>query len=184
MEVLERGKINKLENLLNDEKTKILKMFCNVWGAGPHTAEMWYSQGMRNLKDLRRGKLTRRQEIGLKLYRDLSEKIPRQEVIKIFQIIEKCVTEMNGDESSLGVELVGSYRRGKENCGDVDVMIVNHDDDDDKRPGEILKKLWNLLKIQGQTEMNSHSKNFNVSISDVHFSDEFFTGFFLFFQVF
>lgn len=66
---------------LNDQESiKSLEVFTKVWGAGPHTAKVWVAQGFRTLEDLAsKASLTRHQEIGLKYYDDLSEKMTRHE---------------------------------------------------------------------------------------------------------
>lgn len=143
MEIIELGKLSKAEDIM-DGKTKILDIFCKVWGAGPSTAETWYAQGYRNLEDLtKNSKLTKQQQIGLKFYYDLQIRIPRTEIEQIKEIVAKEIYKIH---SSLNIELVGSYRRGKTTCGDVDFMIVNPDV---KSPLEILLALTNALKAQG-----------------------------------
>lgn len=148
VEIIEFGKLGKVDEIV-DEKTKILDVFCKVWGVGPSTADAWHAQGFRNLEDLRdKGKLTRQQEIGLMLYDDFQKRIPRNEVVEIYEIVKKGVNKIQG---SLKVELVGSFRRGKAHCGDVDLMIVNHGP---RNPGEILIQLTDALRGQGKNAVH------------------------------
>ncbi|XP_067003566.2 DNA polymerase lambda isoform X2 [Anabrus simplex] len=81
-EILEFGKLRKVDEICNDEKVKVVELFTKVWGVGPATAESWYLQ-------------------------------VREAALMV--------------EPSLKIMLVGSYRRGKEMCGDVDVLIVKED---------------------------------------------------------
>ncbi|KAK6639331.1 hypothetical protein RUM43_007603 [Polyplax serrata] len=166
MEIIECGKLHKVDEIV-DEKTKILDLFCGIWGVGPATAESWYAQGFRCLEDLKeRGKLTKRQQIGLNYYDDLQLRIPRDEVLEIYECVSREIVKIH---SCLRVELVGSFRRGKETCGDVDLMIINGGP---KAPGVILIELTNSLKAQGYiTEDllnigsegdNHHSKYFGI----------------------
>jgi DNA polymerase lambda len=61
-----------------------------VWGAGSKTTKQWYAQGFRTLEDLRtKARLTRMQQIGLKYYDDLNARIPRDEVTRIENIVNK-----------------------------------------------------------------------------------------------
>lgn len=144
MEIIESGKLKKVDEICNDEKTMVLDTFCKIWGVGPSTAENWYRQGFRTLDDLRtKGKLTKQQAVGLKYFDDIQKRIPREEVIEVSKIVE---AEMKLISSSLKLELVGSFRRGKATCGDIDLMLVN--------PGfmsnnDVLVQLVEKLKTQG-----------------------------------
>ena len=52
---------------------------------------------------------------------DIIQKIPRVEVEKIAELVKE--TAMKVINKKLIVETCGSYRRGRENSGDVDVLI-------------------------------------------------------------
>ena len=79
-EIIGSGKLRKLVELNDQESIKSLEIFTKVWGAGPQTAKIWVAQGFRTLEDLAlKANLTRHQEIGLKYYDDLSEKMTRHE---------------------------------------------------------------------------------------------------------
>ncbi|KAL0269978.1 UNVERIFIED_CONTAM: hypothetical protein PYX00_007542 [Menopon gallinae] len=143
MEILESGKLTKVEEIV-DEKTKVLELFCNVWGAGPTTAENWYLLGYRTLDDLRnKAKLTKQQEIGLKFYDDFMERMTREQVERIGSVVAEELKHVHGH---CRTELVGSYRRGKVTCGDVDVMVVNPGP---KNPADILLQLTDRLRDKG-----------------------------------
>lgn len=146
MEIIESGKLSKVEEVYNDEKTEVLDRFCKIWGVGPNTAENWYRQGYRTLEDLtsKNVKLNKQQTIGLKYYDDIQQRMPREEVAKIAEIVKEEMKKING---CLSLEIVGSYRRGKTTCGDVDLMIIN--------PGfikvnDILVQLVEKLKAKGK----------------------------------
>lgn len=143
MEILESGKLKKVDEIV-DEKTKVLECFCNVWGAGPTTAENWYLLGYRTLEDLKcKAKLNKQQEIGLKFYNDFMERITREEVERIGSVVTE---ELKSVPGNCWAQLVGSYRRGKATCGDVDVMVVNPGP---KKPVDILLQLTNRLRNKG-----------------------------------
>lgn len=67
--------------------------------------------------------LDRQQTIGLRHYEDLLQRIPRSEVAKIEEYVRRIVEECMPHEA-IKVEVAGSYLRGAQTCGDVDVMLV------------------------------------------------------------
>lgn len=65
--------------------------------------------------------LERNQLVGVECYEDILEEMPRDEAARIGQIIEKHTLSIYGEAE---VRIMGSYRRGKQTCGDVDVHIT------------------------------------------------------------
>ena len=93
--------------------------------SGRAAANRWYKKGYRTLSDLKDEKLTAEQTIGVKYYEELQEKIPREEVDRIFK---RITTVLGGSGGALEMELVGSHRRGAENSSDIDVLMTIKDD--------------------------------------------------------
>ncbi|XP_067003568.2 DNA polymerase lambda isoform X4 [Anabrus simplex] len=82
-------------------------------------------EGYRTLNDLlTKANLTKQQKIGLKYFDEIQDSMSREEVESIFAVVREAALMV---EPSLKIMLVGSYRRGKEMCGDVDVLIVKED---------------------------------------------------------
>lgn len=84
-------------------------------GVGPAKAKEWYDVGMRTLEDVKDSRkfgitLTAAQELGLKYYADINERIPRAEVARHFQKIQRAALSI---DHYLIVECMGSFRRGK-----------------------------------------------------------------------
>ncbi|ESO02110.1 hypothetical protein HELRODRAFT_161346 [Helobdella robusta] len=124
-EIVESGKLRKLDELSETEEVTSLNTFVNVWGAGPKTAQTWFAQGFRSLKDLEeKAQLTRCQKIGLKYYDELIERMERAEVQKIESVV---LTEVNILRPGCELVVCGSYRRGQTTCGDVDILITHPD---------------------------------------------------------
>ena len=44
MEMLENGRIRKVDEVCSSEKVKVLSLFSDVWGAGPKTAQAWWDR--------------------------------------------------------------------------------------------------------------------------------------------
>lgn len=139
-EIVETGGLRKLEELSNQEDIKAISLLSGIWGVGQTTARQWVAQGIKTLDDVKdRAKLTRPQQIGLKHYHDLLERMPREEAKKIDEFVKAKCLEIDSD---LVVLCCGSYRRGKETCGDVDFLITHPDG---KSHQELLPKVVKKL---------------------------------------
>ena len=53
--------------------------------------------------------------------------MPRSEVTQIFEYIKLAAGELENPEL-LQIECCGSYRRGRDFCGDADIIITRNDD--------------------------------------------------------
>jgi len=128
-EWFDSGTIRKLDCLQKDGKTMALEELTGVWGVGPQTALKLYSQDIKSVKELRKYAelLTNAQQIGLKHYDDFLERMPRSEAQTISIMMQK-ETKKFFSPAEVVVEACGSFRRGKDNCGDVDVLITRKDD--------------------------------------------------------
>lgn len=63
----------------------------------------------------------------MKYYEDLLERMPREEVKQIFEIVEKTIEELSDIPKVYEAIVCGSFRRGKETCGDIDILITRKD---------------------------------------------------------
>ncbi|XP_058192899.1 DNA polymerase lambda isoform X3 [Rhododendron vialii] len=124
-EMVNTGKLSKLEHFETDEKVRTISLFGEVWGIGPATALKLYEKGHRTLEDLKNEKsLTNSQRLGLKYFDDIKTRIPRHEVQEMEHLLQNAAEEILP-----GVMVVcgGSYRRGKASCGDLDIVITHPD---------------------------------------------------------
>ncbi|XP_063290112.1 DNA polymerase lambda [Pelobates fuscus] len=141
-EILDSGHLRKLDHI--SDSVAVLEIFSNIWGAGVKTAQSWYQQGFRTLDDIRsKANLTAQQVIGLKYYEDFLERMPRDEAGKIEETVQNVAHNINSGLISVAC---GSYRRGKQTCGDVDVLVTHPDGKSHKG---IFSKLIEGLKLQG-----------------------------------
>lgn len=123
-EILATGRLRKAEN--KDEFTQACEVFSKVWGAGPETLKRWYGAGYRTLEDLRAAPpeaLTAQQRVGLRHYHDFLLRIPRAEVTEIEARVAAVARSLAG--ADVRVVTCGSYRRGRPDCGDVDILLSN-----------------------------------------------------------
>lgn len=128
-EIIFTGGLKRTEFLQSDEKLKIIKVFEGVYGIGQKLADRLYSKGLRTIDDLRKNTnmLNKVQKIGLKYYDEMNTRIPRLECDEILNIIKTEIYNILPEEI-IHVELCGSYRRGKESCGDIDILITRKDE--------------------------------------------------------
>lgn len=71
--------------------------------------------------------LNKNQRLGLKYYEDFQVKIPREKVTKIFERVKVTFCRMVDNIDNYNLVVCGSYRRGKEKCGDIDIIIARKD---------------------------------------------------------
>jgi DNA polymerase/3'-5' exonuclease PolX len=100
----------------------------NIWGVGPTTAHRLFRNEYRNIADVRAAlkskKLTlnENQLVGVECYEDFRLKMSRTEVEQIRDIVKKELLAMLPNAY---IELMGSYRRGKTECGDGDLFVTD-----------------------------------------------------------
>ena len=128
-EILITGKCRKSDNVSNDTKNKCIKELIKVHGIGIKQANEFYTQGIKSINDLKNisDSLPSTIQKGLKYYDDIQIKIPREEIAQLFKKIEEELYKIL-DKKYLKTEVVGSYRRGKELCGDMDLIITRIDE--------------------------------------------------------
>jgi DNA polymerase/3'-5' exonuclease PolX len=141
-EILKTGKLEMLEN--EQSKIQVIEELCTIRSIGPKTAAKMYENGVRSIKDLYKYDLTDAQRLGLKYHVDLSRRIPRDYITKFHEYIKKVIPK------DWKTDIVGSYRRGLESSGDID-LLISADDPIDINP--LISKL-NLLGIYSKTEKN------------------------------
>ncbi|RYC60111.1 hypothetical protein CHU98_g6092, partial [Xylaria longipes] len=121
------GYLDDVQEAASNPKMKVLLLFYEIWGVGAKTANEFYNHGWRDLDDIVEygwDKITRVQQIGVKYYEELQEKIPRAEVEGISNII---LQHANKIREGFQMVIVGGYRRGKASSGDVDVVLSHPD---------------------------------------------------------
>ncbi|RMY54335.1 hypothetical protein D0865_04772 [Hortaea werneckii] len=121
------GTIQAVTDLETDPDLQILSHFYNIWGVGATTArDFYFSRGWKDLDDIVEygwSSLSRVQQIGVKYYEEFLSPIPRAEVARIAGVIHDHAVKVR--DPGIQSLLVGGYRRGKGECGDVDI-IVSH----------------------------------------------------------
>ncbi|KAI0726960.1 hypothetical protein C8Q72DRAFT_925894 [Fomitopsis betulina] len=148
IEILKTGELRRIA-YEKTEDVAVINLFQGIYGVGRHTAFKWYNSGCRTLDDIlaRKGgiKLSACQVIGLEHYADINTRMPRSEAGDIFNIIKPIAL---GIDPKLFIEIMGSYRRGKATCGDIDILITRPTSDGRTHQG-VLRKLLAELRRRG-----------------------------------
>ena len=120
-EFVKTGKVNAIEK----EKNNPILLFSKVYGIGPKKAKELINKGITSIQQLKENEelLNDKQKIGLKYYEDIIQRIPRSEIELYKKMLESNFKESAPPDSTF--EIVGSYRRGNETSGDIDIIITN-----------------------------------------------------------
>ena len=116
-----------------------LETLQNIYGVGPKKAQDLIAAGYTTIASLRANPklLNKNQQIGLRYYEDLLKRIPRAEMDKHAALLMEA--------SPCEGMIVGSYRRGKPDSGDID-MLIRFDPGSDS---ELLAEFVATLKTKG-----------------------------------
>ncbi|KAL1839142.1 hypothetical protein VTJ49DRAFT_1838 [Mycothermus thermophilus] len=121
-EIATTDSLRRLEYAHDEPLDHALQTFLNIYGVGLGRANKWIAQGFRTLDDLReRANLTPNQRIGVDHYEDLNTRIPRAEVTALFEYVRR---EASALDPAVELLVGGSYRRGADSSGDMDVIVT------------------------------------------------------------
>jgi NAD-dependent DNA ligase len=112
-------------NILEREKLNPVNILADIYGIGPKKAKDLVDNGINTILQLRNNQhlLNEVQKVGLKYYEDVLKRIPRSEIKQYEQIFENNFKKISTPNSRF--EIVGSYRRGAESSGDIDLIITS-----------------------------------------------------------
>ncbi|XP_020895429.1 DNA polymerase beta [Exaiptasia diaphana] len=118
------GKLEKLEKIRADEGSSIIKDLTRVSGIGPAVAKKLIDDGIKSIADLKKaqGRLNHHQKIGLKYVEEFEKRIPREEMVKLKDIVLEHVEKY---DKKLVATVCGSFRRGAATSGDIDIMLTH-----------------------------------------------------------
>ena len=125
-EYLDKGTLD----IIEAERLNPANILSDVYGVGPKKAKELVENGVTSISELRKRQdelLNKVQKAGLKYYEDILERIPRSEIDTYNEIFKADVP------STAKYEIVGSYRRGAVDSGDIDVIITSENKSDFKK---------------------------------------------------
>ncbi|KAK4165731.1 hypothetical protein QBC43DRAFT_315065 [Cladorrhinum sp. PSN259] len=141
-EIVTTNKLRRLDQANAEPLDKTLGLFLKIYGVGLKQATKWVSQGYRSLDDLlEKAKLTANQRLGIEHYDDLNTRIPRQEVFLLGEFVKREAALL---DPKIEILTGGSYRRGSDSSGDIDLIVTKKGTESSS---ELVPFLEALLKI-------------------------------------
>lgn len=132
-QILDTDTCDKLDEFRSDPASVAAVALGKVWGIGPTTARaLFAAHGISTVAELRVA-VARDPSIvesrvlkTLERYEDLLERMPRYEAVAIFGKTKAAALTAAKTLGCMDVDAVaaGSFRRGKKDCGDVDVLLT------------------------------------------------------------
>ena len=123
-EFISTGRLDKLEKIRASDEAAAITELSRVSGIGPAKARELVSRGIQTLEQLR-GRtelLNRHQTLGLRYVSEFESRIPRREVAAIERHVLDGLKTLDPQYSAT---VCGSYRRGAESSGDVDLLLTH-----------------------------------------------------------
>lgn len=145
VEIVSTDRLQRLEYAKLNPKDRILKLFHGIYGVGLVQARKFVAAGYTTLEDVKKhATITESQRIGIERYSDFKQRIPREEVAKHGEIVSTALKTVDEKAQS---HVMGSYRRGAKDCGDIDIILTKEGAGVEELH-EILEKL--VEKLFGQ----------------------------------
>ncbi|XP_076440978.1 DNA polymerase beta-like [Babylonia areolata] len=145
-EFIKTGKLEKLEKIRADDTNVAISELTKVTGIGPANAQKLVSEGITSIEELKKhtDKLNHHQKIGLKHYEDFEKRIPRQEMEQLKAVVVKEIESLDGDYAA---DVCGSFRRGADSSGDIDILLTHPSfSSSSKKQPELLQRVVKRLE--------------------------------------
>jgi DNA polymerase beta len=132
-EILETGHLQAANKAKAEFQLDTVDVLTGVYGIGVVKAKELIALGIKSIPDLREALaanpklLNDKQKIGLQYYEEILERIPRDEMKQHERLL------LGALEDGMRGTVVGSYRRGLETSGDIDVLLTMPGLDEKKR---------------------------------------------------
>lgn len=138
-DIIEKSKVQ-------DQDYKIIEHLMEIMAIGPVKArELVENHGIKSVEHLREHEdlLNEKQKLGLKYHEHFIARIPREEMIKHKETISAIISSI---DKNLVYEITGSFRRGKKDSGDIDVLVTYNGNSTQTIANNNFKKIVDKLK--------------------------------------
>jgi DNA polymerase beta len=148
-EIISTGSLKAATEVRRELPIDAFQALLGVHGIGPVKAKDLIDSGITSIEGLRKASsensklLTAAQKLGIKHYEDSLLRIPREEMV------EHENTILPGLSEEFTGTIVGSYRRGAANSGDIDVLLTLPDSMPKKDQGSLFLHMIDLFKEVG-----------------------------------
>ncbi len=150
-------------NVLEKAKSNPMFIFTEVYGIGPKKAqELVKKHNVTTITELRERQdelLNDVQKKGLKYYEDILKRIPRKEIDTYEKELKKIFDTVKNKDSTF--QIMGSYRRGAKDSGDIDICISDPKDD----TGVFIKFIDALIEKNILIEVLSRGNTKSLGVS-------------------
>lgn len=160
VEIVATGALKSAERMKETTNVGAFDTLLQVHGIGPVKARELLAAGIRSIADLRAAfkadpsVLNETQQIGLRFYEAGIQRIPRAEMIQHEKVLLGSLV------GGLSGTIVGSYRRGAANSGDVDMLVTYPAGSDEKAAqkafqafvAELVRKEYVVAKLVSGTK--------------------------------
>lgn len=123
-EIISTGTLQQAQAVRKERKLDTTDMLMQIYGVGPVKAKQLVAdyqvtsfEHLRELIKKQPSILNAKQKIGLKYAEDLQMRIPREEMKEHETLVKKTAPK------GFTMQVVGSYRRGAPDSGDIDVLV-------------------------------------------------------------
>ncbi len=129
-EIIRTNDLTMYREIQKDPYYQAMRELQTITGIGPETANKFIESGINSVEKLRQARdrgeieLTHIQTVSLKYYKDLKKKIPRAEISAFKNKLQKLLKDR---DYGVRVEMGGSYRMGKRESGDMDIILLATD---------------------------------------------------------
>ena len=121
-EIVCTDRLRCLDSTKLDVNEKALQNFLRIYGVGYVQATRWIEQGHRSIDDLlSKVELSKNQRIAIEHLDDFQNRIPREEMDQHNEFVCKTVSKI---DPWIQCIIGGSYRRGAQDCGDIDFIMT------------------------------------------------------------
>ena len=147
MEIVSTGTCKQYENIKDIKDTK--EVFMEIHGVGSVKAKQ-LSGVFKSMEELKNCKtldnyLNETQLKGLKYNEDIQKRIPYLEIYKHEKVLKQILNDI---DSTAELIITGSFRRGKETSGDIDVLIKTPSVKNTSIYEQFIEKLNELYMIE------------------------------------
>lgn len=126
-EIISTGTLQQARDVRENRQIDTTDLLMQIYGVGPVKAKQLVNNHkvtsfmqLRQLVEKQPTLLNAKQKIGLKYVEDLMKRIPRGEMAEHEHLLKAHMPK------GFSMEVVGSYRRGAADSGDIDVLLCAH----------------------------------------------------------